>query len=228
MPKGGGDSRVLIGNAHDPISVAADGEQVYWSDGFALIRMPRKGGKRALLTVDRCRALALDATHVYCLDDGVDGITRVPKSGGRLEFVVARGGAYETALAVGPAAVYFDGVEEVRRAQPRTECVCCGSQSASCREPDPWIDQVSMLASAPRTGGAPTPLVHATHGRYVVTDGRRAYWATGGRLMSVDLDGGAPREIADAGHDPPEGGLAVDASRLYWVTEKGELRTAPK
>jgi hypothetical protein len=137
VPEAGGAPRVLASGARDPVCVAADGRQVYWADGAALFRVPREGGRRTLLLANAgCRALALDATHVYCLGDG---ISRVPKAGGAGEVLV-HGDAYEAALAVGPTAVYYDGLLDVRRSAPRTGCSCCGSQSAFCREPDPMID----------------------------------------------------------------------------------------
>jgi hypothetical protein len=225
VPKGGGAPRVLASDARDPLCVAADGRQVYWADGASLFRVPREGGRRTLLLANAgCRALALDATHVYCL---CDGISRVPKAGGAGEVLV-HGDAYEAALAVGPTAVYFDGLLDVRRSTPRTGCSCCGSQSASCREPDPMIDRVPILAALLKNGGAPTPLVRDTSGRHVMLDGRRAYWVRGDHIMGVDLGGGAPIEVADVSGGAPGDGLAVDESRLYWVTDQGELRSVAR
>ena len=132
VPKGGGVPRVLVSDTRDPRWIVADGRQVYWADGKELSRVPREGGQRTVLLANgMCRALALDATHVYCLRGG---ISRVPKAGGPEEILV-RDEADEMALAVGPTTLYFDGRLDVRRSEPRTGANSTGSNRLPASSP---------------------------------------------------------------------------------------------
>jgi hypothetical protein len=227
VSKRGGRARTLVSDANVPGYIAADGKHVYWADDGTyrgeLSRVAREGGQRALLLKPaQCYALALDATYVYC---GYARILRVPKAGGAREELMDHG---SEALALGPNAVYFDSSIEVRRSVPRTAPPCHPWQQAVCFKRDPMIDDVPIFAAVPKAGGSPSEIARENVGPHLVVDGRRAYWMNNDRVMAVDLAGGAPVQVAEAIGALPSAGLAVDESRLYWITRQGELRSAPK
>ena len=224
VPKSGGPPRVLVAGARDPAWVATDGKDVFWADGAEIFRVGREGGSPArILAGETCRSLAVDETHVYCLGEG---IVRVPKAGGTLERL-ARKDAYEHALALDATHVYFDGILERRRTEPLLGASPCrGSQSASCVDPDPWIDRIPALTALPKVGGPARTLAEGVSGTYVVLDARRAYWVSSGRIFRVELAGGPPVLAAELGGDWPAEGLAVNDTELFWVAASGKLGRA--
>lgn len=226
VPKSGGPARVLAAGARDPAWVAADGKAVYWADGAEVFRVGREGGAPTrILAGETCRALAVDEAHVYCL---AEGIVRVSKAGGAIERVAPKD-AYEYALALDATHVFYSGIVEQRRAEPREgPSPCRTSQSASCVDPDPFVDRIPSLLALPKAGGEGRALARGASGTFVVLDARRAYWISSGRVFRFELAGGTPVVVSELGGDWPAQGLALDLSELFWVSATGQLGRAPK
>jgi hypothetical protein len=70
-------------------ALLVDAEHLYVHDGSLIHREPKHGAGRTVLarTGHLGVAMAIDDTHLYWGDDLVDGVLRVPKGGGPLEWV---------------------------------------------------------------------------------------------------------------------------------------------
>jgi hypothetical protein len=223
IPKLGGTPRLLASGARDPVGVVAAGGEVYWADGNQIFRVARTGGAPTLVfTGDKCRALALDATHVYC---GGNGLSRIPRAGGTMEPLVPAG-LYETALVVGSTSIYFHGTEVVRRTVPRPPDPSRGAGQGFTSPRDPWIDRIPRLTTVGKGGGAARTIVRTEWLKLLVVDAKNAYWVGGEGLFRAALAGGSPVIKTSLQIGYMADGLAVEGSQVYWIDSRGVLERA--
>lgn len=131
-PKDGGAFR-LLGSAQDSLAILqTDGEEIFWTDHRddykdGVLRSASIAGETEAVLVDHlylATALALDEGHVYfgtVAEVEVDGIARVPKTGGLPEVLVS--GSLVGAITSTNGELYWvevrsDGFSSVYRAAP--------------------------------------------------------------------------------------------------------------
>jgi hypothetical protein len=114
VPLAGGEPKLVV-ETPEPLSVAVDGNDVFYSSGGtrkaenkdAGLFVLRDGAPK-LLYRGRARSLVLDGSHLYF--NGADVVMRIPKTGGDPQLVAAppprwRGGIY--GLAITKTHVYY-------------------------------------------------------------------------------------------------------------------------
>lgn len=210
MTKGGTKSDVIFaGGAVKRLAV--DDENLYWADFRGAIERIAKddllnGGDQAgfssvqLATGREPIDLAVDSTHVYFADRGIDAvdgeIARVPIEGGEVEPLVEhQDGLAE--LVVDDKYVYFSvHGHEVRK--------------------------------VPKGGGAPTVVADEIDGTFdLALDEGNLYVGTPATLLRIALEDGSVDVMQDRSDAYA---IAVGRERVFWIRRdiSGDLRSLPK
>lgn len=109
VPLSGGEPKLVV-ETPEPLSIAVDGSDVFYSSGgtrkaenkdAGLFVLEKGGAKPKLLYRGRARSLAMDGGHLYF--NGADVVMRIAKGGGAPELVAAppprwQGGIYGLTL----------------------------------------------------------------------------------------------------------------------------------
>ena len=207
---GSGERTLASTGQNQPTGLAIDANNVYWTDGESVRKVPLCGGKPTLLASDSATfgagALAVDSGHLYWLTSSYAA------DGGASESTVVKmrisGGAPITlAAAQAPSWLVVD--------------------STSAYWTDIGVDDSDCtVMKVPITGGAATTLVSGQVSPDgiggLALDAAYVYWTTGGpatatnggAVVKAPIGGGAPTTLA-TGQYP--GALAVDDTHVYWV-----------
>jgi hypothetical protein len=211
-----GVATTLASDPREPREVAVDAHNAYWADwgtvanhfsDGAIVQRPLCGGPSVVLATAQAEpiALAVDATHVYwanagAADASADGaIMRTPIGGGDVE-TLASGLDTPDGIAVDATSVY-------------------------------WISQSAVL-KVPIGGGTVTTLAGGQAPTGIAVDATSVYWSSGSDtvvLAKVPLEGGPVTTLLtpqDVGYQPI-GGLAVDATRIYFGALSGAILATP-
>jgi hypothetical protein len=227
-PLGGGAVAPIASGRSSAAAVTVDPTSVYWVDqgsgsaGPAVMMAPLDGGAPVTLAAAApSGAVAVDTTSIYWITGpAAPALVKAPLGG------LASGGEPVT-LASSPAPMYVFAIDANAAYVPQATC------DGGCT----WSVTRAPLDGLP-DGGAPVTLASA-QGQIgaMVTGSGTLYWATepgktlpggglasGGTVVSLGLDGGTPVTVATGQQNT--GGLAVDATHLYWSTVEG-ISSAP-
>jgi hypothetical protein len=186
------------------------------------MKAPLDGGSPGTLAAASASgAIAVDATSIYWLTGpAAPALVKAPLAG-------VAGGVAPVTLASSPVPAYVFAIDADAAYVPRATC------DGGCT----WSVTRVPLDGLPE-GGAPVTLASAQAeiGAMVAGPGS-LYWTTspgktppdggeasGGTVVSLALDGGAPVTLAPGLQIT--GGLALDATHLYWSTADG-VSSAP-
>jgi hypothetical protein len=183
-------------------NLAVDDTHVYWTSyvGDQVMRQPRAGGEVETIASgqDGALGIALDATHVYWTNDVGDQVMRRAKKGGEVDTIASgQDGAH--GIAVDATHVYWT---------------------------NRLADQVMRWA---KEGGELDTIASEQDGpESVVVDETDVYWANvEGEEVQRRAKAGGEVETIQSGASYQtyllQGGIAVDATHVYWTMDLGGL-----
>jgi hypothetical protein len=242
---------VAVATGEDsPVGITASDSHVYWTvignggGPGSVMRAPVGGGPPTALATDQTSpdAIAIDATSVYFVDNGV-GVMSVPLAGGTVT-VLASGpyGAAFGGLVVDPATVYWAdqggalltvpiGGGPVTTLVPATAhqlgALAIDATSLYWTIEGMHADNGSVM-KMPLAGGPATALVTMLASpQAIAVDGASVYFNdyTSGTVSRVPLGGGAVAILA-SGQTVPDG-IAVDARFVYWADDANTVMAVP-
>ncbi len=246
IPVGAGTPPTLLADLFDKHSdprieaIAVDSSNVYWTlenkGSGAVFMMPKDGGMVTQLAtaLGAPGAIAVDATHVYWVDDGIE---RVPISGGPVTTLVPLGGgdfSWRSTLAVDDKNIYWTthGGGELLAASldggPR-RALASPAWSVAVSDGGVYFATNDSVFHAAEDGGAPTMLATigvdagfmAPWASQLMVDGTNLYWLDElptGTINRVPIVGG---ELLPLNRDLLFGSsnqqFTVDSTSLYWL-----------
>jgi hypothetical protein len=209
VPLAGGSAVAVLSNlSNDPIEIAVDATNIYWTNGGSIHDVPLGGGMNKTLATD---STLTDQYQTQCLAVSSAGIFATTANS-ILMFPLAGGAATTLASGQMPLAITADATSVYWTNAPG------GAQPTG------------SVMSVSATGG--TPVTLATLAALAVpaaitVDATNVYWVEAlGSVKKVPLAGGTPVTLAAAPNNP--GGIAVDATSVYWTDSAGGtvLKTA--
>lgn len=234
LAKSGGDPLVLT-EADAPHSLAVNSEYVYFGESdSALKRVSIAGGSAASVALQNVTDVALGSQRAFGTSESSDEVWSVPLQGGALfrvnDFTFVE---QPTAILVDDTEVFWinrlraeisafpiEVSEEPGTARvvtswmgdSTTELVSKGSSLY-------WADHsTGEILSAPKSGGEPSILANAAV-QFLEVDATHIYFSTGEgdafEIRRVDISGGDSELLVELDELP--GGLALDATHVYWT-----------
>lgn len=202
VPASGGAEMVLAGLDAAPVGYAVVGDRLFWGDAGAVRAVPVAGGAVQLLADGQSSVGALAA-----LADGVawtEGVCCAHGQAGR----VKRLRSDDT------VALLVDGIDD-------PGAIAAAGDRIFWAEGGPvgLIEGFGRVASVPAAGGATETLAAGCSVALpdMATNGEDVFFVDRFRIKRADLSGGLPEtEVADGFF---VGSIAVDAGRVYWVTQ---------
>jgi sugar lactone lactonase YvrE len=193
----GGSVDTLYSGGTVSEGIAVDAKYVYWSTYTAntIMRMPLGGGTAETLvtTTPRPLGVAVDSTTLYfTTSDG--SVMTVPIGGGTPKTLIAGPpGGFATGIAVTPTNVF-------------------------------WGTFTQLLEAPLSGGGTQTVLSDKQQNVFgVAVDGSDVYFTNeyGGTLTKMSLPSGIAVALV-SGYSTYAGGVAVDASSIYWAAMQAD------
>jgi hypothetical protein len=213
-----------------PTAIAVDATHVYWanvgtladagggiiSGTGSIVKTPVGGGVPVTLASGQAlpTGIVVDATNVYWTNEGdsdpssapVGTVMSVPLGGGAA-ITLASGQSMPQSIAVDATSVYW-------------------TNESSMLEGMGGVLVSGYAVKVPLGGGAVTTLASSSGpSAGIAVDATNVYWAAGGNVMSVPLNGGTSNTVTS---DPSELGtvvaVGVDATNVYFTTQDGALK----
>ncbi len=189
-------AEVIAKDIQNPIGLAVDDTYVYWGDGGALRRAPKKGGPVAevcRVEAARIESIAIAPDAIYFGGMGAGVFRRRNQQGAPCERIATE--SNPTSLAVVGGNVHY------------------------------WNDGSARSVPRDRPGDAPAPSMwQAGYTGALVTDGTNLFVHQGQEIGRTSLDGKDFAPLARTGHLGLA--MAVDDTHLYWGDDlvEGVLR----
>lgn len=197
IPLEGGPPTVLASGSMDPVGIAVDDANVYWTDTAdpdgQVMKLPKSGGAPTALATEQpwAHGIAIDAANIYWTNT-------VSMDQGSVNTMPIGGGAPTTLAA--------------QQDSPHSIAVAGGSVF--------WATLVGVMR-VPIGGGSATVAADGAFPGALTADGTHLYWANsgypGGKIMKLPLAGGDAIELVPTSHDSVVG-VAVDDTSVYWTT----------
>jgi hypothetical protein len=205
IPLGGGDVERMAEVVGGPFGIAVDAASLYFTRLYSslvpdetdprLVEVSLETGRERVIADSRpALAVAIDGTDIFATSCGLNGVWRVPRSGGE-PVTLVEDTHCALALALDDQSIYFADrvVHEARSTQ-------------------------MGVFRVPRIGGAPELVTHTDGLSFAVLDGY-VYTVRDGILVRARADGSSVTELAPAA--PRVGGIpaavAVDDRLAYWT-----------
>lgn len=237
----GGTPVVLASKQRRPMDIVVDATHVYWANfaGGTIMRLPKEGGNPTVLVrAQRMpKDLSLDASSVYwcssyqgIMKAGLRGgtVTQINKSGESMEYVTMdHAGRFYWVITPGTSG---DG-EVVGYTPGRSEEILSREHQSPCGiavdDTHVYFTGDSALMKVGRDGGTEVKLVEPAQCPVAVDDAN-VYYTTFNRdvINKVSKRGGTPTTLA-SNLKVGFGGIAVDATSVYWANgEDSVMRVA--
>ncbi len=248
VSKAGGSPVILADGQNQPIDIAVDGTNVYWTNeggSGSVMKVPTSGGTPTTLAAGQGASfgIAVDGTSVYWTNiTGNHAVMKVGIEGGTPAVFASATNPW--AIAVSDGNVYFtdgDNVMMAPAAGGNAVVIATGQNFPFSLAVDStnvyWSSArgTGAIVKMPLTGGTPTILASSTGMNRIAVDTTSVYFTTpdpgspnDGTVTSIPLAGGPTTQLVD-GQSTPEG-IAVDATSVYWVdtTLGAAMKLTPK
>ena len=194
------------------------------------------------LAIDRSNLLwmAVDATHVYFYENGLQRIARVAKTGVTVEIVSGTPGGYPPA-ALDETNIYLNvagGVRVVPKSNLGQGSMILAGYAAIAADadnvyavPSPQTSGGIIIGRSAKPGGAVQPIGNATIGDVTTQDKDFLYVASYDGIRKLDKRGSAPDAAPSPLFTPAvePGDVAVDAKYVYYASAAtGAIKRVPK
>lgn len=236
-PKQGGAPVTLASGQSGPVGLAVDDTHVYFSNatGSQIMKVAKDGaGLTPLVENASARLLAIDADSVYWAVTQEGVVKKVSKSGG-VPVVVIEGMFNPRAVAVHADLLYVLASSQVRWVSTGPGGVDDGFTFGLTTHDESHlvVDGTNLYLSAkeavvqyPLTFGAGETLYKGDlFPTGIAVDGATAYLATQTQIVRVPV-GGGPLFPLSAPSSPYD--VEVDATRVYWTDNKGQVLSVVK
>lgn len=222
--------------------IVLDATNAYWSTGNGIMRAPLAGGMPSVLTLIpnwSSYGIAINGGFIFWTNDSAHTVMKVPIIGGAAMQLAAVGGnAY--GLDVDATNVYWLG-SGLKKASVNGGAIMVlantggihvavdGSNAYWANYGSGQVFKCALSACVPML-----VIDKQNYPEVVVVDATHIYWTTrgtvpafkDGTIMKAPIAGGDVVQLASAQARPL--GLAVDASSVYWTSDNGTIKKAPK
>lgn len=253
LPASGGTPVTLASSQYNLTGLAVDASDVYWGSGDtspgngSIHKVPLDGGPAFQVTAGMSypQSIAVDANRVYCYNNAGGGsvVLAAPLAGGPRAVLASSDSFRIRGVAADSSGVYWveggaPGKGAVMKLLPGGKqntlaplpgfAIALGGQSVY------WLDNDAGTVTEVAKSGGPTKTLakgqSLVNPDYIAADASAVYWATtstsGGAVMKSAVGGAGPVVLA-SGHWEV-GGLAVDATSVYWMENSSVMKLTPK
>lgn len=178
--------------------IAVDDEFIYWEEHrerSRIVRVPKTGGERTVLTTSNgwARHFALDATHLYWIEELSGEVLAVAKSGGSPRMIAEKQ-RHPRGLALDDTHLYWSR--------------------------EPYSSDEASVLKTPKGGGPIEVVARGGDPRSLALGARYVFWTdmpsrSRHKVLRAANRGGGVGVIT---RDRIEGPIAADSTHVYWVT----------
>ncbi len=255
---GGAVTTLASGPGLDPVSIAVDTTNVYWTDNDSLLSTPHAGGAPVTLASlgnsEGIEGMTVAAGDAFLAVHAASGaIATEPVAGGPTTTLASA--SYPQFVAVNTTHVFWTAgtvsgpptqvtqlVQTTPIAGGTITTLATRTQAPQAIAADDtrvyWIESggfamgAGVVLSMPVAGGTVTTLATGLYSpsQTIALDAAYLYFADGtSSIVKVPVVGGAPVTLATTLPTAPVGAIAVDDTSLYWTNyDTGVTKLTPK